>query len=593
MSDLRPDDQRDDYQGPVSRTPALLERVQNMFAGAESLSARMTPIPLLLFLGLSWFSTTAGLGGIIKASRGDVGLMWIPIGIFVFAATYMMQHFLEQLFQPVSLFRRSTAFIAYAMLMGFSVSFGFGFYWNLLEARRQTFEVAREAVGAATTNIQLARTSLERMESSVAALRDRSAELSEREASEGGTCGDRSPPGEGPRHDFRNAEAQVYERDYRVITEEQARISNQIEALATDLNQVEELASAGGLTDDDIRARASELFQINLRVNQFTESFNAFQSGSDLTSIRNRYDERADQYGQLNYVFEDSLSRRFRCHDPGMAAELNAVTDALDAIRPLPPVDIRSMEGAAATMEAFDRLWTSVLQLARSGFGAGGQEGVTPESEAERRARARQDLNDARRDIEEAPATGGDVVARANDFGGGLRERDLLALATAAIVDMMILIFNMYHHRTMVFQGLGRRVNELEHKKMTLPAVMERLRGLVEDPNFLILQRYQFTHMQERYLVVPVRPASQNEKMIMGLANLLMAHGVAKESAFGKTFVKRRALERLIAAREDDPEVPEDASLDHRVVKLDRSVSEQEVIEFITHPPGGGEPIDL
>lgn len=539
---------------PFERALGLLARARK---GADAPAA-----PLMLFLGLSWFSTTAGLAGIIHASRGEVGLLWLPIGLFVFAATYMMQHFLEQLFQPVALFRRVSALVAYVVLMGFSASFGFGFYWNLLEARTQTFEIAREAVGEASTSIATARDSLERMESSVVRLRDRSQSLADLEQSDGGTCGGSGAPGLGPRFDFRTTEAAYYERAQVAISTERARINGRIDALGVELGRVDALARDSGLGEAAIGARAAELFAINMRVNQFSESFNAFRAGPDLTDMRGHFSERADQYARRDHVFEDDQGRRFGCYDPGMSADLAAVVAAIDALPVLPPVDIRSLEGSAATMEAFDRLWTSAAMTGRALIGMG--------------------------------------VRAPDDRGGwaegaaGLRRGDMMALATAVIVDLMILIFNLYHYRGTVFEGLAGRVRGVERKRMTLPAVLERLREMVEDPNFEVLQRYQIVRSaKRRYLIVPARPVTQDERIITGLANLLLSRGLAKRAApWG---MADEAKERLRDARRGEMGAEADAYDDDRVsvLRLHRAASDQELIEFLAHPMDRRAPIDL
>lgn len=603
-----PDDVPDRDERNPSRDP--LAQARAIIDAARAQTAGLPAVPLMLFLGLSWFSTTAGLGGIVEASRGQVGWMWLPVGVFVLAATYMMQHFLVEALQPSFLGRRAVALFAYLVLMGFSVSFGFGFYWNLLEARRQTFEIARESVGAASSNIQTARISLARVEETVSRLRDRSDDLAVVEAERGGTCGDNSPPGAGPRFDFRTGEAELYRRDYEAIVSEQSRISGQIEALGEDLARVEALASQGGLDDQAINDRAAELFQINLRVNQFSDSFNAFAAGPTLSAIADRYAERSAQYGDRSYIFRDDVGRQFRCHDVGMAEDLRGVTQALNALPRLPPVDIRSLEGASATMEAFDRLWTSAAQTATSIGGLGRDGPLTPEDEVEIRAQTRADLQDALSESgSDAPSVSEEsrrAAARVQAINqGGLRDRDMLALMTAAIVDLMIFIFNLYHHRQSLFQGLQGRIGAAERDRLSFPAVLRRLRAIVDDPDYALVEQYRFEHLGERYVAVPSAPRTQGGKLVYGLVRLLMSYGRAKRAIGpGKSAILKKlpayldqsaeiderldAGEMLTRAGDrfvtDEEPLYEDFGRPLLVVRLRRDTGEQELIELLAHP---------
>lgn len=80
--------------------------------------------PVYIFLMLSWFSTTAGLVGLIKGEREGWFLgTWVIIGFLIFGATLMMKRFLDAIFLSETWRMRGVAVLGYLFLMGVSIFF--------------------------------------------------------------------------------------------------------------------------------------------------------------------------------------------------------------------------------------------------------------------------------------------------------------------------------------------------------------------------------------------------------------------------------------------------------------------------------------
>lgn len=423
--------------------------------------------PVYIFLVLSWFSTTAGLVGLIKGEREGWFLStWLIIGFLIFGATLMMKRFLDAIFLSETWRMRGVAAVGYLFLMGVSIFFGFAFYWGQIEARQQTFGDAIEAIEANSDELNRRKTQLEEIDAAYQTLAAISEQKYDEELNIGFTC-ERTRfggPGDGPRREFRRQECSRFkgyaaqigarialiETGDRVIVDpattqcgvnappppppvaapdpdldltdpqdaatditdvppEELPTTASLNALNQALIRIRDLeASTGGSREDrDLRQR--EFDRVNAMLRQFRNRFTTLIDGplvrGRIPDLRLDAGEYEDQSFTRTGPSSTGSVSSFRCYDPEFSRRLDDTADTLERLTasPIRLQDLVAKDGAKATREAFRRLWGTLT----SGFVSDRRSTVSPERrETELRAEIRRAL------AEEADGANNDELLR-------------------------------------------------------------------------------------------------------------------------------------------------------------------------------------
>src|SRR5262245_31210948 len=168
------------------------------------------PRRLLLVIGLgalSWVATYVGMLELIESNLGDLPFIHkVIIGFSVAMLMTMIIWLLDMMFSPVDAFTKACYVAGYIFLSVISVGFGFGFYWKVLESRREASRSADSALTSVQTSLVAASTRLEQLQSTLDQLTTISTEKSELEKATGKSCPN-SGPGDGPRRKMREEDA--------------------------------------------------------------------------------------------------------------------------------------------------------------------------------------------------------------------------------------------------------------------------------------------------------------------------------------------------------------------------------------------------
>ena len=460
--------------------------------------------PLLIFLGLSWTSTTFGLTRLIAADRGEPELVeYFIIGAFVFAATASMKLMLDLALTIRQPLRRAAALVGYLLLMGFSIFFGFAFYWELLEARAQTFDGARGALASADRALSQSRATLGAVARDVEGLRRISAEMAERERREGRTCEANIGAGDGPRRVFRDAEAARFEADARnltsrltVIDTELARIDSQIESL----NTLAETREGGD------QALRDGFNAINGALVALESNYNAILTAGGVGGLRADYSSAAQGYRDPGFVRTGPNAQgrpsRFICHDPALARQLDRIVVSIGSLSTLRFAPVEILKDARATEEAFDRLSGSIMGAVASIDVTGALGDLWEDGQAAILGAA----NDGGGSGGGSAGGGSSGGPAAGPSGGGLIEDDYLPLFAASIVDVMILIFTLIEgpqFRSRL-DDVQRGIDRAKRADVNAKDLVDLSRRIATDPCFQLLEDYRFTFRDRDYVAVPI-----------------------------------------------------------------------------------------
>ncbi len=500
-----------------------------------------TSFPMLIFLALSWTSTTLGLVGLISADRGEAtALEYVIVGFLVLAATITMKLMLDLLLEARGVLRGALCLFGYVTLMTLSVGFGFAFYWELLEARRQSFDNARVAVASATQKLEQGRAILVQLNTALDALATDSAAKSRREEAVGFTCEPDVGPGPGPRREFRRSEAARFADAATVLGARIADEEAKINALSERLAALEAAADEGAEGDAE---RDAAFAAINADFQRFEADFNAFLTAGPLPALASTFTADAAAYRNPSFVRTgpDAFGRvsDFVCTDRALAARLDQVARTINGLDPVSFGSVRIIEDAGATSEAFERLTTSagdVVFFWRAE--ALGEEDAIRQRVALERAReaaaADESQEEARRIAEEILAATGGAGAATQQ---GLISRDMIPLFTAGIVDLMILVLTLLEgpDRGGRFGALHGGMERAARAPLSPMELLAYSRELAGDPNFRLFDAYRFTYLGRDYVAVPMSPSgdpdeAQDDVAISNLLRALRAKGFARRA---------------------------------------------------------------
>lgn len=197
--------------------PTLLGMITGFFT-----NARTTPVVLIILLSvISFYTSYDGLVRFSFATPEEASLVsLLVLGLVVFCIQLVLVYSLRKM----ALSRRFMAKVRwlplYVLMMCISVFFSYGFYYKLLRAEgfaQENFTAQLNKVRDGAQEYLLAFEAVERGSKQLKLYSERRAR---EEENFGGSCGDGSVPGKGPRRTFRNNEAAIF-----------SAISNSIEPL--------------------------------------------------------------------------------------------------------------------------------------------------------------------------------------------------------------------------------------------------------------------------------------------------------------------------------------------------------------------------
>ncbi|MGF1622972.1 MAG: hypothetical protein ACFCUR_20470 [Rhodomicrobiaceae bacterium] len=356
---------------------------------------------------LSWVSTYTGIMELISASTGEVG--WVPrvaVAFAVFMLQLMILYVLDTMFSgEMRWWLWPLYIVGYCVLFLISVGFAFGFYWKYLEAGSVTTASAEASLREVQQTLQLGTTRLEQMQSTFATLSQISQDKAEREREVGGTCPG-SPPGDGPRRQLRDADAQRFQFANQYTA---SRVEDVKRDIQTVNDELQKILRNDTTTIDAAGSRRTFIGNLNRRLGLVATRFNALRSDPQLLQLRDEFAVRADQT-----TFPNGRGGTFVCPDPQLQTAIGGVVRAINELPELNPPLLRVYEGSEAVIEAFNRLRNSSITVAAE-TGASVQDGL------------------AALGLGQPAAT---VIPRPDS----LAERDFIPLMIAIFVDLCILL---------------------------------------------------------------------------------------------------------------------------------------------------------
>lgn len=168
---------------------------------------KLPVIGLSLFSLVSWFMTFRGLA----AFMGDAGWDTFAIAlIFSLAVQIALAGLAIYLYRANGLFTRLGVIGLIFLLWNFSVVFAFSYWWTMLRGTDYSIERFTVQVEELAYPIRHFGASYQIMAGDLSELSRYSTARANEEDTKGGTCGDRSRPGPGPRQNLRREDAALF-----------------------------------------------------------------------------------------------------------------------------------------------------------------------------------------------------------------------------------------------------------------------------------------------------------------------------------------------------------------------------------------------
>jgi len=429
---------------------------------------------------LSWISTYTGIMELIAASTGEI--TWVPrvaVAFAVFMLQLMILYVLDTMFSgEMRWWLWPLYIVGYCVLFLISVGFAFGFYWKYLEAGAVTTAAAEASLREVQQTLQLGTTRLEQMQSTFATLSEISEEKAEREREQGGTCPG-SPPGDGPRRQLRDADAQRFRFANQYTA---SRVEDVKEDIGAVNRELQKILRNDPSTIDASGSRRGFISDLNRQLALVATRFNALRSDPQLLQLRDEFAARAEQTR-----FPNGRGGTFVCPDPQLETAINGVVRAIDELPQLDPPVLQAYEGSTAVIEAFNRLRNSSMTAVQE-FGASLQNTL-------------------------AGYGVGDQAAPVQARSDGLSERDFIPLMIAIFVDLCILLVSVNRPFGPFFElsrsmDAARRSGAMSHYLATFYKVFQDQFDPAKAPTaadvIAPIQDVVFDHKGRYYAAVPL-----------------------------------------------------------------------------------------
>ncbi len=191
----------------TKENPTILGLIVGFFT-----NARTTPVVLIILLSvISFYTSYDGLVRFSFATPDEAS--WLNLSILALVV-FCIQLVLVYSLRKMALSRRVSVKFRwlplYILMMCISVFFSYGFYYKLLRAEGFAQENFTAQLNQVRDGAQDYLMSFEAVESGARQLKQYSERRAREEERFGGSCGDGSVPGKGPRRTFRNNEALIF-----------------------------------------------------------------------------------------------------------------------------------------------------------------------------------------------------------------------------------------------------------------------------------------------------------------------------------------------------------------------------------------------
>lgn len=175
-------------------------------------NSRIIPIILIILLSLvSFYTSFDGLRHFAFTSfdqKSKIGI--VIIAVLVLSIQLFLVYSLHRVAKTTRFFTKARWIVPYFMMMLVSVFFSYGFYYKLFRADSYATDMFTVQLASARNDAQQYLEAFEAIQKGGDQLKAYSLARSNEEKQFGGTCGDRSPPGKGPRQLFRLQEAEKF-----------------------------------------------------------------------------------------------------------------------------------------------------------------------------------------------------------------------------------------------------------------------------------------------------------------------------------------------------------------------------------------------
>lgn len=316
-------------------------------------------IRFLLIAGLgflSWLATYSGLTELIEANGREIGPGYtIAMALAVALLTLMIVYLLDSIFSPINLWLKILYAGGYVFLSIISIGFGFGFYWDFIEARSETTRTAIATIQKIENSLKQGDIQLEQLQLTFDGLMAISAENAELERTVGQTCPN-SPPGDGPRRRLRETDGRNFKFASEFVRKRSRFIHRDLAKLNTHLSRVQ--AQARTLATNSYVARVALYKDINKQISHTLTRYNSFRKDPQLLQLRDSFRKRAKKVN-----FDDGRGGTFYCPDPQLKIALLGAVRSIDELPVIHAHTINSVEGPEALKEAFRRLTASILNV--------------------------------------------------------------------------------------------------------------------------------------------------------------------------------------------------------------------------------------
>lgn len=408
---------------------------------------------LIIGLGiLSWVATYVGMLELIEANLGELPIVHklIIAGAVAMLMT-MIIWLLDQMFAPIPAFTKLVYVAGYIFLSAISVGFGFGFYWKVLESRSETTRSAAGAVTQVQGALVGASARLDQLQSTLDNLTTVSRQKATIEQDRGTSCPN-SRPGDGPRRQLRNDDAEQFSFASQFVSGRAAQLKTELKDLDGSLALI---TKADAKTKDASGTRNEFMRTLGGKLDSTVARYNAFRSDPQLRQIRTNFAERADRT-----MFKAPSGVTFSCPDPQLQMALGGVVRAIDQLPVVNKPQINSVEGSEATIEAFRRLGATFY---------GALSLKLPPSADELRDKQKQAVLSLQKNPEAS-------TRPLENEQSGLSGRDYIPLAIAAFVDICLLLV-----------AMGRPMNHLG-------GLVPTMRAAEQGPMYHILSKFSEIH---------------------------------------------------------------------------------------------------
>lgn len=549
---------------------ATAKQLGRMAAAARAMPifASVPMFCLAVFVTISFIGTYTGMLQVLRSGDNSFGFFGVAgVFLFIFATTVIMAYSVSEMFRSGRDFWPRVSLVAtYIVTLLISVSFGFAFYWTQLEARSQAVGDAERYLTVFDREITVADSQLAGTLSTLTALNTNFNELSAQERASGNQCGELSGGGDGPRTRHLASRAGEINALVSVLTPQIASVRAEAESVRGSIENVRAMG-AKPASEVSPEEREQVFRSAAASANKAGATLEALATSQSVTNYVADLRTWAGEYANPSLTrVESGSGARFKCYNPSIASQMNGVAADLAALPVLPISQLDSYAGAAATREALDRFWFTLMTPVRAVIDTPRAQTETEREEAVRRAAIAEALGQ-RADEAAAEEMSSSEVKELVEAQEGLRRDDALPLGLAIVIDSLLFLSALWSQPTEKFAAFARMMRELRSEKERPIALVGGAHEIQRNPDFSFLRPYIFTHYDEVYLALPVAGplAKETETQILNTLRIAWQAGkIVKRASVSSAAIQRQLeaagsdlIERMGEPHADNDDVPD------------------------------------